>query len=313
LLTLGVIIQGDDELEDLYVDRSKIDYDKFYNEVNEAMPELALFVEYIRNTVPPQPHEWQKLIPQAQNGNKYAKTRLIEMYLRLVLRTAWYYSNKYHFSFEDALQDGLVGAITALDKYNLSDHTNYATYFPLWVTQHINRNALLPNIPAYFPVHIKEKLFSIMNEVEEHICASCPDKDGAICYQLIKSISDKHEWSSEESLRNIQYVLCWTSLDQLADDEDAFGDEGAFAEAINKVVDDAYNNRTLKSLLGILNPREKEVILLRYGFTQNGVLTLEATGQILGVTRERIRQIEAKAIRKLSHPSRKKLLDENSG
>ncbi len=99
LLALGVIIQDDNGVEDLYVDRSKIDYDKFFDEVNEDTPELVLFTEYIRGIVPPQPREWQKLIPQAQNGNKFAKTRMIEMYMRLILRTAWYYSHKYHFSF----------------------------------------------------------------------------------------------------------------------------------------------------------------------------------------------------------------------
>jgi len=299
LLTLGVIIQDDDEVEELYVDRSKIDYDKFFDEVIEAEPELKPFIEYVRGITPPQPREWRKLLPQAQNGNEYAKNRLIEMYLRLVVRTAWYYSNKYHFSFEDALQDGLIGAITAIEKFNPADHANYATYYPLWVTQIINRNAWLPNNPTYFPVHIKEKLFSIIDEVEQHYCEHCPNADNQVCQQLAKGISLKREWTIEETERYIFYLMCWSSLDEMIDNDDEPCDGGVFYDDLLDEVDTDLSMILLMELINELKPREKDVILMRFGFTDKGNMTLGEVGGVLDVTRERVRQIETKAFRRI--------------
>ena len=304
LLAMGVIITPDEDVAEQYIDRSKSDYNVYFNEVIELDPELTPFIEYIRNVTPPQTREWQNLIPQAQNGNEYAKNRLIEMYMRVAVRQALYFSKKYHLPIEDTLQDGLVGLISSIEKFNPADHIKFSTYLPWWITQSICRNRSLQCSQLYFPVHIEEKLFNVMEDVEEHFCDYCPENEQYPCVKLIELISKKNGWTVEETKKNIKYFSNCTSLDQMIENEEEISDDGLFNDELNDSLTKANHRKVLMELLNTIKPREREVLLYRNGFTEKGVLTLEEVGQIYGLTRERIRQLEGKALRRLQHSSR---------
>ena len=301
LLTMGVIIAADTE-DELFNDRSKTDYNEIFNEVVEQVPELEPMIGYIRSIARPLRNEWQKLMPQAQNGNEYAKNRLYEMYLRVVVRQALECSKRFHLPLEDTLQDGFIGAMSSVDNYNPAEHMNYATTIQWRISQAISRNRWLYNNPAYFPVHIKDKLFAIMNEVEEHYCADCAPINGNLCTQLVKSISGKNEWTIEETTKNIRYLISWISLAEVVGSDEII-DDSEFLDEVFESLEISYNRTVIFEAMEGFKERDRAVIMLRYGFTDKGVLTLENIGQIFSLTRERVRQIEAKALRKL----RKKL------
>lgn len=243
-------------------------------------------------------------MPQAQNGNYYAKIRLYEMYLRVAVRQAYELSNRFHLSFEDTLQDGFVGAISSVDNYDSSEHMAFSMTIQWRISQAMCRNRWLYNNPCYFPTFLRDKLFSIMEEVEEHFCEHCPKYEDVICNHLALSISEKNDWTVEEATINIKYLKSFKSLDETLENEDDISDDGLFAYEMNNELEESLDAKTLPLLLETIKPREKEVILYRYGFTEKGVLTLEAVGQIMGVTRERVRQLEEKALKRLRHPTR---------
>lgn len=302
LLTRGVIIR-DDQLsepsdEDEY-DRSQTDYNAIFDQVLEIDSSLSEFIDYVKNIQAPQHREWQNLLPQAQQGNNYARTRVFEMYIRVVVKTALVLSQKYNLELADTIQDGLVGLHTAIDKFEFGKQDLFTTYFPFWVRQIIMREATTRNPTVYFPVHIKEKLFNIYDDVDEHECDKCSDL--APCPQLIKSIADELECNFEEADRLYHYIIPFESTEYLLEtDEEVFSDCGECADQLYERTESNLIRRLVREAMKItLNSRENEVITLRYGFGGNESHTLEMVGEKLGVTRERVRQIEAKSLRKL--------------
>jgi len=306
---MGIIIIEDEDYDsDQITDSSKSDYNEYYDEVIELVPELRSYIEYVRNAAPPQCREWEELLPQAQKGNIYARNRLIEMYSGVAVKQALYFSKKYHLSIEDALQDGLAGLITSIDKYNPVENTKFSTYFPWWVTQFITRYRWVNNNPTYFPENIKEKLFEVVIEIEEHYCENCPQNDKSTCKELIKIIGDKNGWSYDEAKKNIAYLPCWSSLDELKENND-IDDGGLFVEELNDKIEKDIYPKVIDAVLNTLAPREESIIKFRFGLTENGIMTLAEVGNIIDLSRERVRQIEAIAINKLRNPPRSKMLN----
>ncbi|MCL2153079.1 MAG: sigma-70 family RNA polymerase sigma factor [Oscillospiraceae bacterium] len=308
ILAMGVIITSDDD--ELSTDRSFTEYNAIYDEFIELAPEFKPFIEFVRNITPPQYLEWKKLIPQAKNGNEYAKNRLIEMYMRAAVRQALYYSKKYLLPLDDTLQDALTGVISAIDRYNPAEHMNYNANIQWWITSSITRNCWIHSIPIYFPVHIKEKLLNIINEAEEHFCEYCPENRMLHCPELVKFLSKKQDWTIENTERYLFYLICWESLEQITDNEDDISDDGLLIDELHDSFIKSDYKGIIMELLDNIKPREKEVLLYRNGFTEKGALTLEEIGHIYGVTRERIRQLEEKAIRRMRHPTRLEKLKE---
>lgn len=302
LLSKGVIIRDDDVSDDSdeeEYDRSHTNYGKIYEQVLEIDPSLTNFIEYVKNIQAPQHREWQNLLPQAQNGNNYARTRVFEMYIRVVVKTALVLSQKYNLEVSDTIQDGMVGLHTAIDKFDFGRQDSFTTYFPFWVRQIIMREATTRNPTMYFPIHIKEKLFNIYDNVDEHECDECGKEEP--CSQLIESIAVELECGFEEAERLYHYIIPFDSVEQLLeDDKNVFSDHSEFANTMEVNVEKWLLSNTLSKAMDLcLTEKEHEIILRRYGFDNYEIHTLETLGDIMGVTRERIRQIEANALRKL--------------
>ena len=312
LLSMGVLVRTDrdayrDENGEEY-DRSQLDYEIIYQEVLLLDDQLALFIEQLRMIQPPQHREWQKLIPQAKGGNKFAFNRLIEMYLRSVVNIALNISKKIGSPIAETIQEGCVGLILAIKKYDIGKQDIFARYYPWYVLRQIQREmAFTINPLVYFPAHIKEKLNRIYEIVKKHDCIKCSNYH--LCPALISDAANILNCSNESAKEYVSYFNQLESLETLLDEEPyIFSDHNLL---IDDLIDASYADQAKESISRVLNTltyREKKVLELRYGFYGDSPETLEKVGREFKVTRERIRQIEAKAIRKLRHPSRSKKL-----
>lgn len=305
LLSKGVVIRDtdddDSDSEDDY-DRSSTDYEAIYNTVCEIEPSLCGFISYIQSIQPPQNREWRNLLPQAQNGNPYARNRVFEMYMRVALKMALSFSGRYDLPLADTIQDGMIGLYTAIDKFEYGKQDTFTTYFPFWIRQNIMREAATRNPTVYIPVHVKDRLFSIYDIEENHSCEKCEKQE--ICPTLIAEISQALECEYEEALRLYKYLIPFESIEELlATNEDMFSDQGLLWEDTILELEKEDAHVAMFQVLSTLTEKENYVLNKRYGLSDDEPMTLEQVGNEMGVTRERVRQIEAKALRKLQSMS----------
>lgn len=311
LLAKGVIIRDempdtDEESDDEY-DKAKTDYEAVFVRIESLEPQLADLMSYIRTIKPPQFREWNTLLPQAQNGNKFARTRIFEMYMRSTVKIALQFAQKYEQPISDTIQNGFIGLYLAIDKFEFGKQDVFPQYYPFWVMQQIRREAEVVNPTVYYPVHAKDKLFSIFGIVREHYCDECSEK--SICPCLVEEVSSILECDAQEAAEYIMALTPFESLDEMYDD-DTMPHIPALEEL--HMFEDIIDRKDLRIIvqkeLEHLKPKEKLVLEHRFGLDGYEERTLEEVGKILGVTRERVRQIESKALRRLGHPARSKKL-----
>jgi RNA polymerase primary sigma factor len=299
LLALGVIFVDDftaDEDED--IDHSQTDYEALYSEVLEISPGQQMLVDYIRKVRPPQNREWRSLIKQMNSGSEYAFNRLFDMYLRVVLRIALRFHRENGFEIDDAIQEGSMGLVRAINQYDGSKHGNLGAYLPLWIQQYISRAVADKGRIIRLPVHVYETVQRLRQSHKE-----ITEKLGR--EPSYAEIAIEAEIPVEAVLKLLEATQEQVSLESFLEDE--ANDEVILryfsVPSFEEEADNEYSEEYIRKSLSTLTERERFVISLRYGLYDGQERTLEDIGSDLHVTRERIRQIEAKALRKLRSPS----------
>lgn len=243
------------------------------------------------------------LVIKAQEGNKLAKEELIENNKRLVM----YFANKYKgcgLEIEDLIQEGTIGLIIAINKFNPELGFKFSTYASYWIKQSINKALVRNGRSIRLPANIAEQVVKLKRAVNALTLELEREPSKQELGEYLKLPLDK----IEELYIHLSEP---SSLDApVGDEEDdsivsyTAGDD----ESIEAQYDNTELNEQLNIILSTLSPKEKEVISLRFGFTDGTSHTLESIGAILGLTRERIRQIEDKAMIKLRNPMRTNLI-----
>lgn len=312
-------INKTDSIEfDEYDDYSRLDYEEIYDKVIAMNHGLISFISKIRSITPPQRGEVIRLIYQAKEGNAHARTRMIEMYLRLAVRIALQRAQVYDLDIEDTIGDACIGLVNAIDKYDPEVNGAFASYASFQIFGTLQRRQSVSNSLIYYPMYMKEKFFSIYPFLKEKGCLEC--SKFLKCMNSIYYIDDEFFLHNYREIKELFIgsvpALALDSIIKIAyqyDDEECdFNDlevrsfENELAhyvgnteqEAIIRLDRDMFRKK-LFEITKELGPRESEVLELRFGINDGYQRTLEEVGQHFGVTRERIRQIEAKALRKL--------------
>ena len=242
------------------------------------------------------PEEEQEIGKRILNGDKKAKQTLTNSNLRLVVSVAKRYVSK-GMSFEDLLQEGILGLIKAVDKFDVEKGFKFSTYATWWIRQAVTRAIADHSRTIRIPVHANEVINSIKKyETTYETKTGIEPTEQEISESLGYSIEKIREYK-----RAAQDVISLETPVGVAEDQDSTLMEFiADEENIEENVIQKMSFERIQDVVRVrLTEREAKVIMLRFGLIDGEIKTLEEVGAIFNVTRERIRQIEAKALRKL--------------
>ena len=248
--------------------------------------------------------EEKELAIAVENGDLEAKQRLAEANLRLVVSIAKRYVGR-GMQFLDLIQEGNMGLMKAVDKFDYSKGFKFSTYATWWIRQAITRAIADQARTIRIPVHMVETINKLVREQRNLLQELGQDPTP-------EQIAERMEMTPDKVREILKIAQEPVSLETpIGEEDDSHLGDFIEDEVIDNPVD--YTTRVvlreqLDEVLDTLTDREENVLRLRFGLDDGKMRTLEDVGKVFNVTRERIRQIEAKALRKLRHPSRSKQL-----
>lgn len=247
-----------------------------------------------------------KLANRIAEGDQSAKNELVEANLRLVVSLARHYQGC-GLSYQDLIQEGNIGLIKAAEKFDVSKGFRFSTYASWWIKQALSRAIADQSRTIRIPVHMTENI-NKFKKTERELLSKLNREP------KVKEIADAMGISEKQAKEIQSYIVEPTSLDiQVGDDDDttigSFIEDTHFVNPESAYIEES-NGDVVNAVLDTLSDREANILRLRFGIGGKKAMTLEEVGKEYGLTRERIRQIEAKALRKLRHPSRANILKE---
>lgn len=298
MLDGGSMVSGGDEEEEEYDGYGQ---ERLLEGVSTADP-IREYLKEIGSIALLTPEEESDLARRKSEGDVEAGRKLVEANLRLVVSIAKRYTGR-GMSFLDLVQEGNLGLMKAVEKFDYAKGYRLSTYATWWVKQSITRSLADQSRTIRLPVHMVEAVNKI-RRAQRSLSVKLGREPS------MEEVAEEVNMSGKRVAELIQASGDTVSLETPVGDEEGSNLGDFVADDANASTEDKAESFLLReeidSMLQGLNPREREVIILRFGLETGHPLTLEEVGKRFNVTRERIRQIETAALRKLSNPSKSK-------